>query len=288
MIGPIDGITIGQEFENRKALHGANVHRGLMRGIAPEGASIVLSGGYIDDEDNGDWIIYTGEGGRSPDTKRQITDQTLTGGNYALARNFTEGNPIRVNRGSNLDSKYAPVSGYRYDGLYRIDNYWSERGRDGFTIWRYRLVRLENETFFEPVKSGSDRNFERLPNLGTVNPPRSVVSASRIIRNTSVGNEIKAMYNYCCQICGEQLETPAGPYAECCHIKPLGRPHNGPDTIDNVLCLCPNHHVLFDTHAIHISDELSIIETGQKLRLINEHSLNFNYIHYHHSLMPDT
>jgi hypothetical protein len=23
----------------------------------------------------------------------------------------------------------------------------------------------------------------------------------------------------------------------------VGRPHNGPDTADNVLCLCPNDHV---------------------------------------------
>jgi hypothetical protein len=33
---------------------------------------------------------------------------------------------------------------------------------------------------------------------------------------------------------------------EAAHIRPLGAPHNGPDTLDNTLCLCPNHHVLFD------------------------------------------
>ncbi|KIM58347.1 hypothetical protein SCLCIDRAFT_1218693, partial [Scleroderma citrinum Foug A] len=44
------------------------VHRPLMAGIygtRDEGAySIVLSGGYKDDEDRGDTIIYTGAGGR--------------------------------------------------------------------------------------------------------------------------------------------------------------------------------------------------------------------------------
>ena len=44
------------------------LHRGLMRGIAPHGSSIVLSGGYVDDEDLGDVIIYTGEGGRDRNT----------------------------------------------------------------------------------------------------------------------------------------------------------------------------------------------------------------------------
>jgi hypothetical protein len=33
---------------------------------------------------------------------------------------------------------------------------------------------------------------------------------------------------------------------EAAHIRPLGAPHNGPDTWDNTLCLCPNHHVPFD------------------------------------------
>ena len=66
MIGHIEGVRVGQTFANRRALHDANVHRGLMQGIAPDGSSIVLSGGYIDDEDEGEIIIYTGEGGETP------------------------------------------------------------------------------------------------------------------------------------------------------------------------------------------------------------------------------
>jgi len=58
-----------------------------MRGIASHGSSIVLSGGYVDDEDMGDVIIYTGEGGRDSNTGRQIADQQLALGNRALAEN---------------------------------------------------------------------------------------------------------------------------------------------------------------------------------------------------------
>jgi hypothetical protein len=47
-----------------------------MNGIAPNGTSIVLSGGYVDDLDEGDLIVYTGEGGRDPGTGRQIADQS--------------------------------------------------------------------------------------------------------------------------------------------------------------------------------------------------------------------
>jgi hypothetical protein len=100
MIGEIEGVIEGQIFENRRELHDANVHRGLMRGIGARGESIVLSGGYADDKDYGDEIIYTGEGGRDSSTGLQVSDQTLTGGNLALYNHYREGNPIRVSRGS--------------------------------------------------------------------------------------------------------------------------------------------------------------------------------------------
>jgi len=58
-------------------------------------------------------------------------------------------------------------------------------------------------------------------------------------------------------------------YAECCHIRPLGRPHNGSDTLDNVLCLCANCHVLFDKRALLIADDLSIVGSSQQLRQVS-------------------
>jgi len=145
MIGHIPGVKIGSKFVNRRALHDAGVHRGLMQGIGAKGESIVLSGGYVDDVDKGDVIVYTGQGGRSRDSGRQVKDQELTRGNAALARHHREGNPIRVSRGGDLDSPYAPNYGYRYDGLYRIDEVWEVKGRDGFKVYRFRLVRLEGQ-----------------------------------------------------------------------------------------------------------------------------------------------
>jgi putative restriction endonuclease len=130
MIGKIKGIKVGKIFESRRELHDAGVHKGLQQGIGAAGESIILSGGYIDDIDDDDTIIYTGEGGRSPNTGRQIADQTLTRGNLFLAKHFQEGNPIRVCRGYTLDSPYAPKTGYRYDGLYRIESCWQETGKD--------------------------------------------------------------------------------------------------------------------------------------------------------------
>jgi putative restriction endonuclease len=64
------------------------VHRGLIQGIATAGSTIVLAGGYVDDEDFGDTIIYTGEGGRDPNTGAQIADQELSGRNLELVQNY--------------------------------------------------------------------------------------------------------------------------------------------------------------------------------------------------------
>ena len=56
-----------------------------------------------------------------------------------------------------------------------------------------------------------------------------------------------------------RLQVSSKPYAEACHIKPLGEPHNGPDQASNVLCLSPNMHVLFDYGAISINDDLTLL-----------------------------
>ena len=70
--GEIDGYSEGRIFTDRKELHDAGVYAPLVAGISgsqTEGAdSIVMSGGYEDDEDNGDFVIYTGHGGQDPST----------------------------------------------------------------------------------------------------------------------------------------------------------------------------------------------------------------------------
>ncbi len=58
----------------------------------------MLSGGYEDDEDLGDEIIYTGHGGQ--ENKIQVRDQELTRQNLALAISAQQGLPVRVVRGA--------------------------------------------------------------------------------------------------------------------------------------------------------------------------------------------
>src|SRR5579862_4204440 len=95
--GHIPGVTVGASFASRAEVAEAGVHPPTQAGISGsqnEGAeSIVVSGGYEDDEDLGHLIIYTGHGGRDA-TGKQVADQAFERGNKALARNKVLSLPV--------------------------------------------------------------------------------------------------------------------------------------------------------------------------------------------------
>ncbi|KAF9081301.1 ubiquitin-like with PHD and RING finger domains 2, partial [Mortierella sp. AD031] len=123
-VGAIPGVPVGTKWNKRIEVAHAGVHRPPMSGIAGKadvGAeSVVLSGGYPEDEDHGLEFTYTGssvrESGQAVDWKRS--------------------QPIRVVRGYQLGPPLAPKAGYRYDGIYKLVRYWPETGRAGFRVWR--------------------------------------------------------------------------------------------------------------------------------------------------------
>lgn len=256
-----------------------------MRGIAGsqvDGAdSIVVSGGYEDDEDDGETIIYTGHGGNDPATKKQIADQKMTAGNRALAVSADRGLPIRVIRGAGGNPAYSPSSGFRYDGLYYIESYWQKTGRSGFSVCRFRLVtEPQTNTATNPPPAPP-------PGAGT----RAYTSTQRLIRNTAVTEWVKNLYDYTCQVCQLRLMTAVTPYAEGAHMRPVGRPHNGPDAAENVLCLCPNDHVLFDRGAIGLDASWNVLELKSgavlgPLTIDPQHRLSAAHAAYHRRLFP--
>lgn len=89
------------------------------------------------------------------------------------------------------------------------------------------------------------------------------------------------MYNFKCQVCHSQINTNTGPYAEAAHIQPLGTPHNGPDTLENILCLCPNHHVMFDFGGFSIANDLTLIGIDGVLYRNTKHFIESRYLQYH-------
>lgn len=76
---------------------------------------------------------------------------------------------------------------------------------------------------------------------------RQLREVQLIVRNPRLVKKLKEIYSNACQICGVKLKIKKGRYySEVHHIKPLGSPHNGPDKIENMICVCPNDHVLLD------------------------------------------
>lgn len=281
--GNIKGTFEGDIFESRSALSMANIHRPLQAGISgteKEGAdSIVLSGGYEDDEDNGDIIIYTGHGGRSNESKFQVADQTLTKGNKALAISCERKLPIRVSRGASKNSSFAPNGGYRYDGLFLITEYWREKGRSGFNVWRFRLEKIINEKYSQEARP---IQIIKEPESNYNNTSRKEYVINKIIRETKTAQFIKQLYNDTCQICGTQIKSPVSTYSEAAHIKSLGKPHNGPDTKENIICLCPNHHKMFDLGIISMDDNFNILGLeNEKLTINPKHKIDLDLIKYH-------
>ena len=281
VFGNILNVTVGSEYLSYEELNSVSVHRQTQAGISgsgKEGAdSVVVSGGYEDDRDYGDEIIYTGQGGRN-NAGKHVNDQQLTRGNLALVKNEMEGLPVRVIRGADPKNKFAPSSGYRYDGLYRVDSHWHENGKAGFNVWRYRLLKIEPG--YETPSKSRHESVEP-PSGGNSNPTRKSFTVQRIGRDTKQSKALKLFYKHTCQVCDIQINTAAGPYAEAAHIRPLGEPHCGPDTPDNIICLCPNHHVMFDHGTFSIEGNFALMGIKGKLFVRDGHKIDVNHLKYH-------
>ncbi|KAJ9064825.1 E3 ubiquitin-protein ligase uhrf1 [Entomophthora muscae] len=162
--GKIPGILVGSSWSFRIQMSENGLHRPSIAGIHGSGGnpaySIVLQGGYEKDEDFGEYFYYTGAGGR--DIKdRHFKDQELLSSNLSLAascdsslnplggraRDWQKSAPIRVIRGPKLlkhSPRFAPTH-FRYDGIYKLVEYWPERIAEGFLIWRFHLRRDDVE-----------------------------------------------------------------------------------------------------------------------------------------------
>ena len=113
---------------------------------------------------------------------------------------------------------------------------------------------------------------------------RKDVLVSRVIRDTKVARGVKSLYGNSCQVCNQVIPTAHGTYSEGCHIRPLGEPHNGPDVAGNILCLCPNHHVMLDRGALFINDDLSLSGTAGALTMHADHKLDLDCVRYHRNI----
>ncbi|KAK9716292.1 hypothetical protein RND81_06G223600 [Saponaria officinalis] len=159
VIGPIPGVEIGDIFSYRIELAIIGLHGPLQGGIdtVKQGklsfaTSVVASGGYDNDVDSSDVVIYTGQGGNPTGPNKQHEDQKLEKGNLALKNCFDKKSPVRVVRGfkeskssDSGDGRSKTVATYTYDGLYIVEKYWPERGSHGTIVYKFMLKRIPGQ-----------------------------------------------------------------------------------------------------------------------------------------------
>ncbi|MEW2285416.1 YDG/SRA domain-containing protein [Streptomyces sp. NPDC047841] len=244
--------------------------------------------------------------------------------NAALKRSYERGHPIRVIRGWKGDQRYSPIDFYRYDGLYLVTDLRTAIARspapDGtpIEICQFDLKRLpedrQDPTSLErqianlldaqaevpggDVDASDSAKVSEEQEEGAAEGPASsekfpetrTARVQRLVRDDAVIRNVKRFHDGECQVCGLRLLGPDGkPYSEGAHIRPLGKPHRGPDVEPNVLCLCPNCHVRLDIGAIVIEDDWSIVvragafgvDVRPKLKRHRKHKIHLDYVRYH-------
>ena len=162
----------------------------------------------------------------------------------------------------------------RYKGK---DLFFSVKGL-GSGVWGLRSFVTQTPKAVDVYESTDDDNDEAVNRNGDLggnqSPGRKRQEIYRVLRDTKLACQIKLLNHHCCQLCGTSILLADGKnYSEAHHIKPLGRPHNGPDIVSNIIVLCPNHHVMLDYGAIklNISD----------IQMNADHTISEEFIEYH-------
>lgn len=100
------------------------------------------------------------------------------------------------------------------------------------------------------------------PPPGMLNPERVLGNAQGYRRDDSVRRYVIKRAKGVCEYCGEQgfLTAEGTPYLEAHHIIRLAS--QGPDTVENVIALCPSHH-----REAHYGKNAEMLEVEFKRRL---------------------
>lgn len=147
--------------------------------------------------------------------------------------------------------------------------------RNGISSIPQYIAFTEEQLFILNQINGNSEPAEINNALDTNNQaerkPRNIDS---IVRNQTLVRKVKRIRDNTCQICNTKLMIGVNSfYSEVHHIRPLGNPHNGPDIISNMLCVCPNCHKKLDYGFVPIDRNLIVH--------IPQHTVDLIYIDYH-------
>jgi len=127
------------------------------------------------------------------------------------------------------------------------------------------IVTQKTERFME-----SDFNFDKTDNTSTLIEDQRIVKIRKL--NRAIGDNLKLLYDYRCQICGEKIgELYDSHTVESHHIDYFVISLN--NNMNNIMIVCPNHHSI-------IHDVNPIFNKEKKIFIYNngfEEGLRLNY-----------
>nr|WP_310927627.1 HNH endonuclease [Halogeometricum sp. S3BR5-2] len=217
------------------------------------------------DEVTGGQFTYVGEG--------QTGDQTLTAGNRYLANAADAPLPIF------FFHRRSDGAAWEYQGQVDVVDCEAVE-EDGRRVYRFTLQRRgEGRERIDRAEAAADLDA----------PERVETSRTRVVRNTPLATALKRRYDFACQVCGARRRREAEEgYSEAHHVRPLGRPHDGPDAEANLLVLCPNHHADFDYGLVtvdpdshRIAHAYDAVVDGGTLFVRGDHALDARFLEYH-------
>lgn len=109
----------------------------------------------------------------APQSSNQSFEHTY---NAALKKSAETRKPVRVIRGFKLQSKYAPLEGYRYDGLYIVERAWMARGLEGYMVCKYAFKRVPGQPPL-PEQNQTNEEEEETDEVGIEEQPEDKIAA---------------------------------------------------------------------------------------------------------------
>lgn len=145
------------------------------------------------------------------------------------------------------------------------------------SVWKLSKTGIEAaKKLVDKFEFFSPSPKETPPSSDIEPPERREHTVYRILRDTPLARRLKKLHDNNCQLCGETVQlSNSKKYSEAHHIKPLGGIHQGPDTKENIIVLCPSHHVQCDYGAI----ELHI----NNIHSVPGHRISSEFITYHNT-----
>lgn len=157
--------------------------------------------------------------------------------------------------------EYLVIYTTEYDDTYVVDTILADEVQAIMSIAKVQDERIMEESF----------NYGQVDNSATLKEEEKVVKIRKL--NKKIGDNLKQLYSFRCQICGKAIGEEYGSHiAEAHHIDYFVKSLN--NNSNNLMVVCPNHHsIIHDANPVfNKNSKIYIYENGYEEKLIlNKH-----------------